>query len=58
MTEQKPKELRLQVIVTQGLLDMVDDLRVGRPGFLTRSDIIRELIEKAHAEKGRKKVKS
>jgi hypothetical protein len=57
MKEPKPKELRLQVIVTQDLLDMIDDLRRGRISFPTRSDIVRELIEKAHAEKVGKKVK-
>lgn len=57
MKEPRPKELRLQIIATKELLAMVDELRVGRPNFPTRSDIVRELIEKAHAEKAMKKVK-
>lgn len=57
MKEPKPKELRLQVIVTQDLLDMIDDLRRVRISFPTRSDIVRELIEKAHSERGGKKVR-
>lgn len=41
----------MQVKLTADQLEKLDDLRRGSLTFPTRSDIIRDLIEKAHATK-------
>lgn len=46
-----PTTKPLQVKMAPELLEKLDDLRRGRLTFPTRSDIVRELIEKAHAMK-------
>jgi metal-responsive CopG/Arc/MetJ family transcriptional regulator len=43
----------LQVKLKPELLAKLDDLRRGRSDFATRSDLIRELIEKAHSTRKR-----
>ncbi len=49
------KPYPLQVKLDEGLLLMLDELRLGRADFPNRSDIVRELIKAAHAQ--RSKVK-
>jgi hypothetical protein len=44
-----PKQKLIQVKAAPELLNKLDELRRGRISFPTRSDIIRELIEKAYA---------
>jgi ribbon-helix-helix CopG family protein len=49
----KPNPPLLQVKMTSELIAKLDDLRLGRGDFPTRSDIVRELIEKAHSTRKR-----
>jgi hypothetical protein len=51
----KAKELRLQVIATQRLLDQLDEIRAREPGLPSRSEMTRKLIERAHESLTRKK---
>jgi hypothetical protein len=39
----------LQVMLEHEVIEKLDDLRRGRDDFPTKTDIIRELIEKAHS---------
>jgi hypothetical protein len=57
MMKKPPETKPLQVKLKPELLVKLDDLRRGGPDFPTRSGIIRDLIEKAHAEKTRRKIK-
>ena len=43
----------LQVVLEVEVLEKLDDLRRGRDDFPTKTDIIRELIEKAHSTRKR-----
>jgi metal-responsive CopG/Arc/MetJ family transcriptional regulator len=47
----KPKEIRLQVILTPEQLQRLDDLRKRQPDLPSRSDLIRRMIDKEHAAK-------
>lgn len=45
----KPRPAILQVkVLDPDFLKKLDDLRLGRTDFATRSDIIRELVDEAH----------
>lgn len=45
------KPYPLQVKLTGDLVLKLDELRLGRADFPNRSDIVRELIDAAHAQK-------
>ena len=58
MTKAPPKELRLQVIATDRLLEQIDELRRREPDLPSRSEMMRKLIERAHAQKPKASVKA
>ena len=50
-TSPKPKDLRLQVVADPEFFDKVDDLRKREPDLPGRSELVRRLVERAHASK-------